>query len=131
MTGQKRERCKDCPEHSGVVAKLDAGDTVMTEIKDSMAEMREEFKEQVKLLKKEFTDQVSTIRDEFQTHIKTQTARTITLLILVISTLLTGLVSIYVNSIKNTHYQQIADQATIADSLKVIIEIMKDDRDKK
>ena len=100
----KERRCTDCSKHSGIVAEIDAGRGSMKRLEKA----------------------ISDLKLDFSSHIKAQAVRTITILILVVSTLLTGFVSIYVSSIKsNDQYDRHTEMSTLA---KEIIQAIREEK---
>lgn len=102
MSDAPERRCTDCPKHSGIEAELDAGRDCMNRLEKA----------------------VSDLRLDFSAHVKTQTARTITILMLVLSTLMTGFVSIYISSISPK--DQYSSQAEMTLMVKEITKAIRE-----
>ena len=77
-------QCSECAEHSGIIERFNSGTLTMLALKADVTELKGDFK----------------------AHTKLQSARTFTMLILLISTLLTSLGSVYVGTVKNAQANQ-------------------------
>lgn len=93
----KMRRCSDCPEHSGIVKELEAGDTCMQRLEKS----------------------VEKLRNDFSDHVTSSSKSTIAMLVGLLMCFLTGIVGIYVNSI-NTPKDRYSSQAEMTMLAKAI-----------
>jgi hypothetical protein len=99
MSGSESIRCADCPEHSGVIAELNSGQSVMARLEKSIEELRKDFNH----------------------HVASSAKSTIALLLGILMCFLTGVVGIYVNTITSKG----SDHVEIAMLVKEINKAMK------
>lgn len=97
-----QRRCYDCPEHSGVVAELDAGRSCMQRLEKGFEELR-----------KDFTD-----------HVNSSSKSTIAMLVGILMCFLTGVVGIYVNS--SSPKDKYSSQAEMTMLVKEITKAIKE-----
>jgi len=92
--------CGQCQQHSGILARLKSGDECMHRLEKAL----------------------KGLRNDFTTYTEKQTVRTISILVMLLMCLVTGMVGIYTFNIKAK-----ITQPTITIDLKQLIEEIKDD----
>lgn len=105
-----QRRCTDCNEHAGMVERLNSGTGIMNDLKTELVALRKDFND----------------------HIKTQTRRTIAILISVILTLVSVLGSVYTTALRTVHeresktqYNRQLERSTLAKEIAKAIEATK------